>query len=82
MRPNNLDAMLPAKKFIFLQVLLLISLLTVVCGLVFLLSRLFLLVTVFEIEAALQYEDLWQAFLVALRFDIAVVFRVYLLESG
>ncbi|MBT3425615.1 MAG: sulfatase-like hydrolase/transferase [Gammaproteobacteria bacterium] len=79
MMPNNLDAMLPAKKFIFLQVLLLISLLTVVCGLVFLLSRLFLLVTVFEIEAALQYEDLWQAFLVALRFDIAVVFRVYLL---
>jgi len=79
MMPNDPDLMLPAKNLNYLQVLLLISLVTFVCSLVFFLSRLFLLVTVFEIEAAVQSEDLWQAFLVALRFDIAVVFRVYLL---
>jgi phosphoglycerol transferase MdoB-like AlkP superfamily enzyme len=76
---NNTDTPVAVKNLNYLQVLLLISLVTLVCSLVFFLSRLFLMVTVFEIDAITQFEDLWQAFVVALRFDIAVVFRVYLL---
>lgn len=76
---NNTDALAAAKNLNYLQVLLLIILVTLVCSLIFFLSRLFLHLTVFEIDAAANFDDLWQAFLVALRFDIAVVFRIYLL---